>query len=97
MSRRNGLTPIAGLTHRLDLLDRLDLRPILPEIPTEVLVLHGTRPTGSYQWLATEELVAGLATLDGRSDGPELDTSRTGPIPSRAGRSAREFLDGLCL
>lgn len=38
---QNGLTPIAPLAHRLDLLARLDLRPLLPAIPTEVLVLHG--------------------------------------------------------
>jgi pimeloyl-ACP methyl ester carboxylesterase len=38
----NGRTPIASLTHRLDLLHRLDLRPILPEIRTEILVIHGT-------------------------------------------------------
>ena len=38
---QNGLTPIAALAHRLDLLARLDLRPILPEIPTEVLLLQG--------------------------------------------------------
>jgi pimeloyl-ACP methyl ester carboxylesterase len=37
----NGLTPIAAMAHRVDLLTRLDLRPILPEIPTEVLVLQG--------------------------------------------------------
>jgi pimeloyl-ACP methyl ester carboxylesterase len=38
----NGRTPIASLTHRLDLLDRLDLRPGLPAIGTETLVIHGT-------------------------------------------------------
>ena len=37
-----GQTPIAGLTHRLDLLARLDLRPILPEIRHEILLIHGT-------------------------------------------------------
>ena len=40
-SKQNGLTPIASLAHRLDLLARLDLRPILPAIPTEVLLLQG--------------------------------------------------------
>jgi pimeloyl-ACP methyl ester carboxylesterase len=38
---QNGLTPIGPLAHRLDLLAGLDLRPILPEIPTEILVLQG--------------------------------------------------------
>ena len=38
---QNGLTPIAPLTHRLDLVSRLDLRPFLKEIPTEVLILQG--------------------------------------------------------
>jgi pimeloyl-ACP methyl ester carboxylesterase len=38
---QNGLTPIAALAHRVDLLTRLDLRPILPEIPCPLLLLHG--------------------------------------------------------
>ncbi len=38
---QNGLTPIAALAHRLDLIAHLDLRPILPEIPTEVLLVQG--------------------------------------------------------
>jgi pimeloyl-ACP methyl ester carboxylesterase len=38
---QNGLTPIAPLAHRLDLLTRLDLRPILAEIPNEILLLQG--------------------------------------------------------
>lgn len=38
---QNGLTPIAGLSSRLDLLAKLDLRPILGEIPNEILILHG--------------------------------------------------------
>lgn len=37
----NGRTPIAAIAHRLDLLARLDLRPVLPEIPVEVLLLQG--------------------------------------------------------
>jgi len=56
---QNGLTPIAGLTHRLDLLDRLDLRSILGTIPTRMLVLQGTEdrivPRSHF-----EELSAGL-------------------------------------
>jgi pimeloyl-ACP methyl ester carboxylesterase len=38
---QNGLTPIAPLARRLDMLARLDLRPILKEVPTEILILHG--------------------------------------------------------
>lgn len=38
---QNGLTPIAAMSHRLDMLTRLDLRPLLPRIPTEILVLQG--------------------------------------------------------
>jgi pimeloyl-ACP methyl ester carboxylesterase len=56
----NGLTPIAGLTHRLDLLDRLDLRSILPEIKTEVLVIHGTADR-IVPMARHVELVGGLA------------------------------------
>lgn len=37
----NGLTPIAAMAHRLDLLARLDLRPSLPRIPNEILLLQG--------------------------------------------------------
>ncbi|MEO6810898.1 MAG: alpha/beta hydrolase [Isosphaeraceae bacterium] len=39
--RENGLTPIAPLAHRLDLVARLDLRPTLAEIPVETLLLQG--------------------------------------------------------
>jgi len=38
---QNGLTPIASLAHRLDLVSHLDLRPILGEIPSEILLLQG--------------------------------------------------------
>ena len=38
---QNGLTPIAPLAHRLDLLARLDLRPILKDIPNSILLLQG--------------------------------------------------------
>jgi pimeloyl-ACP methyl ester carboxylesterase len=38
---QNGLTPIAALAHRVELLTRLDLRPILPEIAAEILLLQG--------------------------------------------------------
>jgi pimeloyl-ACP methyl ester carboxylesterase len=55
----NGLTPIASLSHRLDLLDRLDLRPILPEIGQDTLVIHGTADR-IVPWSNYEELVTGL-------------------------------------
>ena len=38
---QNGLTTIRSLAHRIDLLDGLDLRPILAAIPTEILLLQG--------------------------------------------------------
>lgn len=38
---QNGLTPIASLAYRVDMVRKLDLRPILKEIRTEVLVLQG--------------------------------------------------------
>jgi pimeloyl-ACP methyl ester carboxylesterase len=38
---QNGRTPIRSLAHRVDLLTGLDLRPILPAIPAEVLLLQG--------------------------------------------------------
>jgi pimeloyl-ACP methyl ester carboxylesterase len=56
----NGRTPIASLTHRIDLLDRLDLRPILPEIKTETLVIHGTADE-IVPMARHVELIAGLA------------------------------------
>lgn len=39
--QQNALTPIASLAHRLDLVARLDLRPLLAKIPTPVLLLQG--------------------------------------------------------
>ncbi len=60
----NGLTPIAPLAHRLDLLSRLDLRPILPKIPTEILLLQGNEDrvvVGRYH----DELCAGLPNSRG--------------------------------
>ena len=38
---KNGDTPIRSLAHRVGLLTRLDLRPILSEITTEVLLIQG--------------------------------------------------------
>lgn len=42
-ARENGLTPMAALSHRLRLVSRLDLRPILPEIRGEILLIQGGR------------------------------------------------------
>jgi pimeloyl-ACP methyl ester carboxylesterase len=56
----NGLTPIAALTHRLDLLGRLDLRPHLREIKQPVTVIHGTADR-IVPMARHNELVAGLA------------------------------------
>ncbi len=38
---QNGMTPIRSLAHRVELLTRLDLRPIVPTIPAEILLLQG--------------------------------------------------------
>lgn len=38
---QNGMTPIASLSHRLDLVSQLDLRPQLGSIRSEVLILQG--------------------------------------------------------
>lgn len=38
---QNGLTPIRSLAHRVELLTQLDLRPIVPTITAEVLLLQG--------------------------------------------------------
>jgi pimeloyl-ACP methyl ester carboxylesterase len=61
---QNGLTPIAALAHRVTLLTRLDLRPILPEIPSEVLLLQGNEdrivPRRFF-----DELEAGLPRAQG--------------------------------
>ncbi len=61
---QNGLTPIAALAHRLDLLARLDLRPILPEIPTEVLLLQGNEDR-IVRRRYFDELKAGLPRAEG--------------------------------
>jgi pimeloyl-ACP methyl ester carboxylesterase len=62
--RENGLTPMAALAHRLGLVSRLDLRPILPEIRAEVLLIQGARdrviPRRHF-----EELRAGLPRASG--------------------------------
>lgn len=61
---QNGLTPIASLAHRLDLVARLDLRPILPEIPNPVLLLQGNedRIVARRHF---DELNAGLPAAEG--------------------------------
>jgi pimeloyl-ACP methyl ester carboxylesterase len=38
---QNGLTPIKALAHRTSILTRLDIRPILPEIAAELLLVQG--------------------------------------------------------
>ena len=38
---QNGMTPIGPLSRRLDLVSRLDLRPVLAAIPVETLVIQG--------------------------------------------------------
>jgi pimeloyl-ACP methyl ester carboxylesterase len=38
---QNGLTPIKALAHRTSLLTRLDMRPILAEIPADILLVQG--------------------------------------------------------
>src|SRR5262249_23483715 len=37
---KNGETPIRSLAHRVGLLTRLDLRPVLADVPTEILLLQ---------------------------------------------------------
>lgn len=61
---QNGLTPIAAISHRLDLLGRLDLRAILPEIQNRVLLLQGNedRVVSRRHF---DELCAGLPNAQG--------------------------------
>jgi pimeloyl-ACP methyl ester carboxylesterase len=61
---QNSLTAIAPLSHRLDLIGRLDLRPRLGEIKTEILVLQGNedRIIARRHY---DELCAGLANASG--------------------------------
>lgn len=61
---QNGLTPIAPMAARLDLLGRLDLRPILPKIAAEVLVLQGNEDRIVHR-THYDELVAGLPHAKG--------------------------------
>lgn len=61
---QNGLTPIGPLAGRLDLLAGLDLRPLLPSVAAEVLVLQGNEdrivPRPYF-----DELTAGLPNARG--------------------------------
>ncbi len=61
---QNGLTPISALTHRLDLIARTDLRPLLKEIPTEVLLIQGNEDRIVARRYY-EELKAGLPHAEG--------------------------------
>ncbi|MHC5542757.1 alpha/beta fold hydrolase, partial [Singulisphaera rosea] len=62
---QNGLTPIASLSQRLDLVSRLDLRPVLGEIPNELLLIQGDddRIVGRPHF---DELIAKLPGARGR-------------------------------
>ncbi len=63
-AQQTGLTPIAPLARRLDILGRLDLRPILPEITGEILLLQGNEDrlvARKYY----DELLAGLPHAKG--------------------------------
>lgn len=53
----NGKTPIAAVAHRADLLGRLDLRPVLARIPTEILVIS-SRDDRIVPAACSEELCA---------------------------------------
>lgn len=56
---QNGLTPIRSLTHRLSLLQGLDLRPRLGRISTETLILQGNEDRVISR-ASHDELAAGL-------------------------------------
>lgn len=61
---QNALTPIASLAHRLDLVARLDLRPLLAKIPTPVLLLQGNEDR-IVSSACYEELRAALPNAEG--------------------------------
>ncbi len=67
---QNGLTPLAPLAHRLDLVARLDLRPHLPAITSDVLLLQGTDdrivPRRYFDELRAGLPRAGRSDADGR-------------------------------
>ena len=60
----NGLTPIRSLAHRVSLLTELDLRPILAQIPTELLLIQGNedRIVARHHF---EELKAAMPRAEG--------------------------------
>ena len=62
--QENGLTPIAPMATRLDMLGRLDLRPLLPKIASEVLILQGNEDR-IVRRSHYEELVAALPKAQG--------------------------------
>ncbi len=61
---QNALTPIGPLASRLNLLARLDLRPALPEIQAELLLLHGEDDRIVHP-AHYRELIAGLPRASG--------------------------------
>ncbi len=61
---QNGLTPIAALAHRLDLISKLDLRPILAKIPTDTLLIQGNEDRIVARKYF-EELKAGMPKSEG--------------------------------
>jgi 3-oxoadipate enol-lactonase/4-carboxymuconolactone decarboxylase len=61
---QNGLTPIASLAQRLDLLARLDLRPQLGQVPTEIILLQGNEDRIVAR-AHFDELCAGLPKAQG--------------------------------
>lgn len=61
---QNAQTPLGPLAHRLDMLTHLDLRPLLPEIRSEVLVLQGNEDRIVVK-RHFDELVAGLPNATG--------------------------------
>ncbi len=61
---QNGLTPIASMAQRLDLVAQLDLRPLLKAIPTEVLILQGNEDR-IVNRRSFEELCEGLPNARG--------------------------------
>jgi pimeloyl-ACP methyl ester carboxylesterase len=87
---QNGLTPIAGLTHRLDLLHKLDLRSVLGAIPTRVLLIHGSDdrivPTKHFDELSNGLRRATRASMVGVGHQPHYTH------PEELARLAGEFL-----
>lgn len=55
----NARTPIASLAHRVDLVGGIDLRPVLPKIATETLLIHG-KEDRVVPFRYFEELIASL-------------------------------------